>query len=118
MAWLLLFLGCDVRKRWYLLLVSCCGRGLRDRLDGLEVPDLLRILADGAVAGEDAGASGVQHGLADPFVAIAVVAIDLLVNVDVAAQISEMQIALIVRHERIVDAAEEAGLAGRKDIVG
>src|SRR4051812_8994002 len=116
MASLLLFLGCDVRKRWYLDLVSSgfCG----NRVHGLEVPDLLRVFADGAIAGEDARAGRVQHGFAYPGIVVAIVAINLLLRVDVAAEIGKVEVALVVAHERIVDAAEETGLAGREDVVG
>ena len=72
------------------------------------MPDLVAVLANGAVGREPAARGGVEQGLAVPGLLVAVAAGELFPRIHVAAEVGHDQVGIVVVHELVVDALEVA----------
>jgi len=69
--------------------------GLTD-LDLLQVPDLLGVLLDGAVAAELARPQRIQDGHLGPLLLVQVGGVDLLLRLDVGREVGANQVPVVV----------------------
>ena len=88
--------------------------GALSDFQGFNVPDLVGVLQDRAVAGEDAHAGDVDDGLPVPGVLVAVQRIDLLLRGHVIGEVGQQQVGVLTQ-QRIGDRAEAAGIVGRPE---
>src|SRR3954464_10766415 len=81
------------------------------------VPDVGRVLGDGAVAGELAGGGDVQNRLARPRVGSSVQLAQPTVGLEVGPQVRQVQVAVAVGHEHVAERLEDSRLVGA-EVVG
>ena len=84
---------------------------------GFDVPDVGRVLGDGAVAGELARAGHIQDGLARPGVRVGIQLDQPLVRLQVGLQVRQVHVVVAVRQQRVAQRREDARLIAA-EVVG
>src|SRR5437588_12810592 len=80
--------------------------------DRPQAPDVLGVLADGAIAGELARSSDIQYSFCHPAARVRVQLADLVVNPQVGWQVGEVQVRLVVGEQFAIDPVVLAGRVG------
>src|SRR5262249_23507994 len=88
------------------------ARPLTARADRLDAPDLLGVLADGAVRRELAHRRDVVHRLPGPELAVPVARVDPALRGDIGRVVGEQEVAIAILEERADERPEEVGLFG------
>src|SRR5271155_1009963 len=89
---------------------------VRGNRRNLQIPDLIGIFPDGAIARELPGARDVANGLGVPCRAIRVAAVELLVRASVVLEIGEVSVEVTAVEQCVADRVEHPRLMLRQEI--